>query len=135
MNEIQNERFAHPIFSRELERRWSLVRNGMKEHGIDCLIMQNDNQFLSGYIRYFLDLPANGYRTTVLFPANEEMIVINHGGVNDPPFPPDWASRGVEDGIPSPYMQVLHYTNTNAAEITVKRIKERGYKKIGFVLV
>jgi len=133
MNEIQNERFAHPIFSRELERRWSLVRNGMKEQAIDCLIMQNDNQFLSGYIRYFLDLPANGYRTTALFPANEEMTVINHGGVNDPPFPPSWASRGIKDGIPSPYMQVLHYTNTNAAEISAKCIKDRGYKKIGFV--
>jgi Xaa-Pro aminopeptidase len=61
------------------------------------------------------------------------MTVINHGGVNDPPFPPAWASRGVKDGIPSPYIQVLHYTNTNAAEISVKCIKDRGYKKIGFV--
>jgi len=133
MKEIQNERFAHPIPNRELKRRWSLVRNAMKEQEIDCLIMQNDNQFLSGYIRYFLDLPANGYRTTILFPANEEMTVINHGSANDPPFPPDWASRGVKDRISSPYMQVLHYTNTNAAEITVKCIKDRGYKKVGFV--
>ena len=46
MNEIQNERFARPIPNRELERRWSLVRNGMKEQGIDCLVMQNDNQIL-----------------------------------------------------------------------------------------
>jgi len=134
MNIVQHERYRYPIPTKELERRWSLIRKAMKEDQIDCLIMQNDNQMLSGYVRYFTDNPASGYRTTVLFPANDEMVVINHGGSSGrPPTPPDWAARGIGKRITMPYIQLLHYANTWAAEAASKWIKEVGYKKIGFI--
>jgi Xaa-Pro aminopeptidase len=135
MDNIQNERYKYPINTRELERRWSLTRKAMKEQEIDCLIMQNDQQFLQGYVRYFLDIPAGGYRTTVIFPADEEMTVINHAGPDDPPFPPNWASRGIKNKVGLPYVQTLHYTNTYAAEAAVKYVKDRKFKRIGFVCI
>jgi Xaa-Pro aminopeptidase len=133
MTSSPDQRFAYPIPDRELERRWELTRKVMKEQEIDCLIMQNDHIFLGGYVRYYTDLPANGYRTTVIFPADDEMTVINHGGVDDPPSPPDWAARGIKNRICLPFMQVLHFSNTDAADAAVKLIKDCQYKRIGFV--
>ena len=127
------ERFAYPIPERELERRWTLTRKAMKEQGIDCLIMQNDHVFLGGYVRYYTDLPANGYRTTIIFPADDEMTAINHGGVDDPPSPPDWAARGIKNTISLPYIQVLHFSNEDAAKAAVNLVKDHKYKRIGFV--
>jgi Xaa-Pro aminopeptidase len=133
MSNIVNERYKYPIPTRELERRWSLIRKAMKEQGVDCLIMQNDQPFLAGYVRYFMDLPANGYKTTVIFPVDEDMTVINHGGWDDPPAPPDWAARGIKNRIMRPYVQVLHSTNTLAAEAAVKFIKDKKYGRVGLV--
>lgn len=127
------ERFAYPIPERELERRWTLTRKAMKEQGIDCLIMQNDHVFLGGYVRYYTDLPANGYRTTIIFPADDEMTAINHGGVDDPPSPPDWAARGIKTRVSLPYIQVLHFSNEDAAKAAVNLVKDSKYKRIGFV--
>jgi len=133
MGEKLGERFANPIPTRELERRWALVRKAIKEQGIDCLIMENDDQFLSGYVRYFTDVVANVYKTVVLFPADEEMTVINHGAVAGPPAPPIWASRGIKQSLTSPYVQALNYTNTYAAQDVVKVCKAGNYKKVGWV--
>lgn len=133
MREGLGERFRCPIPTRELERRWKLVREAMKGQDIDCLIMQNDDKLLGGYVRYFTDVVANGYKTTILFPVNEEMTVINHGAVNGPPAPPSWASRGIKESLTSPYVQTLNYTKAYAAQDAVKVCKANNYKRIGWV--
>ena len=133
MNLNPAERFAHPIPTQELERRWTLTQQAMKSQGIDCLIIQNDHIFLGGYVRYYTDLPANGYRTTVILPAEDEMTVINHGGIDDPPNPPDWAARGIMNRISLPYIQTLHFSNRDTPAAAVKMMKDCKYKKIGFV--
>ena len=133
-HESQLERVRCPIPTRELERRWNLIRHAMKEQEIDALIMQNDNQFLGGYVRYFMDIPSQqAYPVTVVFPANEEMAVITSGGDPAPPLPPEWASRGIGQKIALPYFRSMHYTNNYDAEATVKVVKELKCKKIGFV--
>src|SRR3954453_22576892 len=72
-----NERILRPISLAELERRWSSVRSGMREQGIDALVMQNTNDWLGGYVKYFTHVPANnGYPRTVIFPAADMMTVI-----------------------------------------------------------
>ena len=133
MNSIQNERYRYPIPTRELERRWTLVREAMQKASIDCLIMQNDNQFLGGYVRYFTDMPAGGYGTTIVFPVDDEMVVINHGGASGPHSPPDWAARGIKHRISRPYIQTLQYANTFAAEEAVNFLKKTGYRHIGWL--
>jgi Xaa-Pro aminopeptidase len=129
-----NQRIRAPIPTRELERRWSAVRSAMKAEHIDILVMQNDNQFLGGYVRYFTDFPARtAYPVTVLFPGNDEMTMISHGGPPKPPGPPAWAVRGVKTRLARPYFRTAYYTNSWDAEEAVKVIKERKDKKVGIV--
>jgi len=128
------ERIRAPIPTRELERRWSAVRKAMKAGGLDVLVMQNDNQYLGGYVRYFTDFPAEtAYPVTVLFPQNDDMTMISHGGPPKPAGPPAWAVRGVKTRLARPYFRTAHYTNSFDAEEAVKVIRHRKDKRVGIV--
>jgi hypothetical protein len=74
------ERINLQISDKELERRWNEIRAAMAIRKIDVLLMQNTNQFLGGYVKWFTDVPAfNGYPTHVIFPKDDDMAVINIG--------------------------------------------------------
>ena len=133
MNEFKPERIRFPIPTRELERRWFLVREAMKTEGIDSIVMQNDNQWLGGYVRYFTDLPSEqAYPYTIIFPANDEMTVISSGSPVPPP-PPDWASRGIKEKIGLSYFRTFHYTNYVDADAIVKVLKRRNDRRVGMI--
>jgi Xaa-Pro aminopeptidase len=112
----------------------------MKDQGIDVLIMQNANQFLGGYVKWFTDVPAfNGYPTTVLFPREDEMTVINIGpkmsherSMTDLSAK-DWAFRGVKNRFTAPYFPSLHYSKTYDAELIVDLIKPMKDCTVGWV--
>ncbi len=138
--DIAQERISVQISTQELERRWNAVRSSMSDQGIDVLIMQNTNQFLGGYVKYFTDVPAfNGYPTTVIFPRDDEMTVINIGPRMDPGSlltdlsTKDWALRGVKNRFTAPYFPVLHYSKTYDAELVVDLLKDKQGVSIGFV--
>ncbi|MFH1039382.1 MAG: hypothetical protein V1789_12030, partial [PVC group bacterium] len=82
----------------ELQRRWKVARARMEAENIDVLVMQNANQWLGGYVQWFVDIPGrNAYPITVVFPLNDEMTTVTCGG--RPPGdlgPPAWAMRGVK---------------------------------------
>ena len=84
-----SERLQTPISTAELERRWAAVRAAMERDKIDVLLMQNNNDHMGGYVKYFSDLPAtNGYPLTVVFPRDDLMTLVSQGpfgGVNNPP--------------------------------------------------
>jgi len=129
-----NERIQVPIPQRELERRWSEVRKAMKAAGVSCLLMQNDNQYLGGYVRYFLGLPAQqGYPLTVIFPVDDEMTTISQGGAILPFAPPAWATRGVKERIGLPFFRSVCFTNHMDAEAAVKVLQKRGDQRVGIV--
>jgi len=108
------ERIHHPISTKELERRWAAVRAAMKERGIDALLMQNNNDFMGGYVKYFTDLPAtHGYPQTVVFPAEDGMTVIIQSKFgDDQKLPPEgnWLRRGVKRVLGAPYFSSAYYT-------------------------
>ena len=138
--DIAKERIRVQISTAELERRWTAVRAGMKEKGIDFLIMQNSNQFLGGYVKWFTDIPAfNGYPTTVVFPREDEMTVINIGPKMDAGnqftdlSTKDWALRGVKNRFTAPYFPSLCYSKTYDAELVVDLLEPRKGCTIGFV--
>ncbi len=114
------ERLHHPISTQELERRWSAVRAAMKQHKIDVLLMQNNNDFMGGYVKYFTDLPAShGYPQTVIFPADDSMTVIIQSGFgDDQKLPPEgnWMRRGVKRVLGAPYFSSAYYTLPYDAE-------------------
>ena len=61
----------------------------MKREGVDVLLMQNNNDHMGGYVKYFTDMPAtNGYPNTVIFPADDEMTVVCQGPFNGDSRPP-----------------------------------------------
>jgi Xaa-Pro aminopeptidase len=132
--EMRKKELRKPISKQELERRFKAVRKAMEKEKIDCLIMQNNNQFLGGYTRYFTDIPAeNGYTMTVIFPLNEDMTIISHGAPPLPPGPPEWAVHGVKDRISLPYIPTLARTNDMDAKAAVETMKKLKVKKLGVV--
>lgn len=107
----------------------------MNRKGIDILLMQNDNQFLGGYVRYFTDIPAEqGYPVSVLFSDNDEMITITSSSPNNP-NPPLWSVRGVGSRIGTPYFRSMHCTNEFDAREIVKVLKSRNDKVVGIVVM
>ncbi len=134
LNPTLIENVRQPISTAELERRWAETRKAMQKQGIDCLVMQNSNQYLGGYVRWFTDVPAKeGYPVTVIFPVDDEMTMITSGGAPLPPGPPEWAVRGVKERIGRPYFRTLNYTDTLDGEAVISRLKARGAKRVGIV--
>ena len=83
-------KFLESVSTRELERRWSAVREAMKEHDIDFLIARNGTEILGGYVKWLSNVGAkNDYPVTVVFPRDDDMVVIKHGprGSTNPGLP------------------------------------------------
>jgi len=122
------ERINTAISTAELERRWSAVRAAMAEHRIDALLMQANNDFMGGYVKYFTDVPAtNGYPVTVVFPKDEGMTVVGQGPfgvVRELPPEGDGLRRGTARIMATPSYASAHYTaeyDAALAERTLER--------------
>ena len=133
----ESERLTMPISTAELERRWKAVRKAMKEQRVDVLVMQNNNDFMGGYVKYFTDLPAtNGYALTVLFPRDEGMTMIGQGPFGgDRMLPPegDGVRRGVKRVMTSPSYSAAPYTKENDAALAEKALEAYSGATIGLV--
>ncbi|MBI2357993.1 MAG: aminopeptidase P family protein [Deltaproteobacteria bacterium] len=132
-----SERLHHPISTEELERRWALVRAAMEEREIDVLLMQNNNDFMGGYVKYFTDLPAtHGYPQTVIFPRKDSMTVIVQTRFGeDQQLPPEgnWLRRGVKRVLGAPYFSSAYYTLAYDAELAAKTLEPYARGTIGLV--
>jgi len=123
------ERINVRISDQELKRRWNEIRAAMATRKIDVLLMQNTNQFLGGYVKWFTDVPAfNGYPTHVIFPKDDDMAVINIGPKMETGSSltnlssMGGAYRGVRDCLTAPYFPSLHYSKTYDAQLVVERL-------------
>ncbi len=133
--EDPKQRLTTGISDAELERRWKAVREIMKARKIDYLIVRNDEEFLGGYVKWFTDISArHSYPYTVIFPADEEMILVSPGA-NPPadPGPPPWSVRGVKQRLGAPYFPSAHYTSTYDAELVVGVLKKKKGATLGLV--
>jgi len=134
-----SERLNTPISTAELERRWALVRKGMEERGIDVLVMQNNNDFMGGYVKYLTDLPAtNGYPVTLIFPRDDAMTLISQGpfGLDREISPAgDGLRRGVGRIMGAPSYHTAHYTGLYDAELAVQALAPYKGAKIGLLAV
>jgi Xaa-Pro aminopeptidase len=134
---IQAERIHHPIATAELERRWKAIRAAMEERGIDVLVMQNNNDFMGGYVKYFTDVPAtHGYPGTVIFPRDDRMTVIIQSKFGeDQQVPPagDWYRRGVGRILGAPYFVSALYTLVYDADLAAQAMAPYAGGTIGLV--
>src|SRR5713101_5160511 len=131
----ENERINHPISTAELERRWAAVRAAMAEHRIDALLMQSNNDWMGGYVKYFTDVPAtNGYPVTVVFPKDERMTVIAQGPMGVVrEFPPEGDSvrRGTARFMGMPSYASCPYTAEYDAQLAEKALGRHSSGTIG----
>ena len=133
---IASERIITAISDRELDRRWRAAREEMDARKIDALIMQNSNDWLGGYVKWFTDLPAtNGYPKTVIFHAADPMTLIEMGGtgVVRKPARGDPVHRGIAEIIGSPSFLSVNYTDNYHADCALAVLKNRSYRTIGLV--
>jgi Xaa-Pro aminopeptidase len=116
-----SERINTPISTAELERRWAAVRSAMAEHKIDVLLMQANNDFMGGYVKYFTDIPAtNGYPVTVVFPKDERMSVVGQGAfgvLRELPPEGDGLRRGTARFMGTPSYASAPYTADYDAQL------------------
>ena len=129
-----SERLNHPISTTELERRWGAVRTAMDAEGLDALVMQNNSETV-GYARWFTDMPASSYPTTVLFPREGGMTVVAHGPLGDDrridDDDPVW--RGVERLIGTASFPSAAYMREYDAELTLDAFEPFERAAIGLV--
>ena len=129
------ERIIKPISDHELNRRWAAVRRGMQERHIDVLLMQNNNDFMGGNIRYFTDIPATaGYPVTVLFPRESGMSVVCQGAmgsVRSLPLEGDGIWRGVTMVYGVPSYASAGYTLQYETDVVEKALRPYAYGTIG----
>lgn len=131
-----DERINAPISRGELERRWKAARAEMSARGLGALVMQNTNDWLGGYVKWFTDVPAqNGYPRTVIFHADGLMSVIEMGpfggrreAKGDDPLHP-----GVGEFLHTPSFFSIAYTGEYDADLAVDVLKRRNYAKVGLV--
>lgn len=124
------------ISQTELARRWSAVRCIMREYSIDAIVMQNTNDWLGGYVKWFTDLPAtNGYPRTVIFHADAPMSVVEMGpSGNHLNFTPEEAlHRGVGELLHTPSFTSIGYTDQNDARLAIDALRRHPHSTIGFV--
>src|SRR5437879_6440975 len=131
-----SERITTAISDQELGRRWQAARQEMSARKIDALVMQNANDWLGGYVKWFTDIPAtNGYPKTVIFHAGDPMTLIEMGGFGavrklkgtDP------IHRGIDEVIGSPSFLAVNYTDNYHADCALSVLKKRNYRTIGLV--
>jgi Xaa-Pro aminopeptidase len=131
-----DERLLNPISTAELERRWAAVRKTMAERKIDALLMQNNNDWLGGYVRWFTDTPlSNGYPRSVIFPVDDLMTIVDMGGrgVRRKLGGVDAANPGVGEVVCTPAFTSVAYTDEYQAELVAAEVTRRGYGTIGWV--
>jgi Xaa-Pro aminopeptidase len=132
-----SERLNTPISTAELERRWKAVRASMKDNKIDVLVMQNNNDHMGGYVKYFTDIPAgNGYPNTVVFPRDDRMTLITQGpfdGSQSLPTGGDGMRRGIAQVLTTPSYASAFYTQDYDPALAAKALAPFAQATIGLV--
>ncbi len=131
-----SERLNTPISTAELERRWKAVRAAMARDKIDVLLMQNNNDYMGGYVKWFTDMPAiNGYPNTVVFSRDDEMTVVCQGpfGGSETTAQGDMRWRGVKQILTTPSYASAHYTKDYDPELAARALKPFARGTIGYV--
>ena len=126
---------VNPISDAELERRWRLVRAAMRKADIDALVVQATQDWLGGYLKWLTDLPAtNGYPTTLIFPREGSMTLIEQGpmGVSRE-LRDDPIHRGIGRKCYTSSFSSVHYSATYDAQITLAELRSAGFRRVGLV--
>jgi Xaa-Pro aminopeptidase len=137
MEKTVDQRFCNPVSNGELERRWKLAREHMKSAGIDALVVQNSNDFLGGYFRWFTGWPAtHAYPRSLIFPVDGLMTTVGQGNFDQVtefdgkgPQP----NYGIGKRLHTPSFVSAHQSRDYDAELIAKEITKAGYRTVAYV--
>jgi Xaa-Pro aminopeptidase len=96
--------------------------------------VQNNNDWLGGYVKWLTDHPTvNGYPTTVIFHLDDWMTVIDMGplGSRRRLGGDDKVYRGVVDVLSTPAFTTVSYTDSYQAALALDDLKRRNYRAVG----
>lgn len=130
------ERLIEAISDAELARRWAAAERIMRDEGLDALVIQNSNDWLGGYVRWFTGTPANNaYPRTVLFFGSGDMTVIEMGDRGTTLVPavsePMW--RGVREVVFNPSFSSIGGTLAVDGRLAADELAGRGARRVGWV--
>jgi len=131
-----SERLNTPVSTAELERRWSAVREAMRAEQIDVLLLQNNSESVGGYVRWFTDMPAGYYPTTVVFGLEQPMSVVSHGAlgeVRELEGQSDGVLRGVERAYATASFPSAAYTREYDADLALRALEPFRNATIGLI--
>lgn len=131
-----SDRLNAPISTGELERRWAKVRAAMQAAGIDVLVLQNNSESCGGYVRWFTDMVASYYPTTVVFPREAPMSVVAHGPmgeVRELDGETDGVWRGVQRVFSTASFPSAPYTREYDAELALHALEPFARATVGLV--
>ncbi len=120
----------------ELERRWTAVRERMAAKKVDYLVFQSQQRYVSGYFRWFTDIPAANFSITAVFPLDGGMTILSHGAPAPAPpsGPPSWALRNTNDEvIDTPFFPNVWWQDAWNAEKAVEVMLRKKPKTVGLV--
>lgn len=133
---MTDSRFIEPVPGVELARRWALASHVMMRRGLDALVMQNSNDWLGGYVRWFTGAPANnGYPRAVIFFGPGDMMVVEQGpegGVTQASSD-QHAVSGVREVRTYPSYTSAHYSVAPDAALVADILRERAARHIGWI--
>lgn len=129
-------RICNSVSQAELERRWTAVRSLMRDAGVDALVMQNSNDWLGGYVRWFTGAPANNaYPRSIVFPAEGLISTVGQGpfgGVADLDGKSALA-YGVGRQLFTPSYVSAAYTAEYDADLALSELRRMGCRSVGLV--
>jgi len=129
-------RVCNAVSNTELERRWAATRALMHDAGVDALVMQNSNDWLGGYVRWFTGAPANNaYPRAVVFPVEGRMSTVGQGPLGgvaeldgrDP------LAYGVGRQLFTPSYVSAGYTGDYDADLVLGEVRRLGCRNVGLV--
>jgi Xaa-Pro aminopeptidase len=129
-------RVCNSVSQAELERRWAAARSAMRGAGVDALVLQNSNDWLGGYVRWFTGAPANNaYPRSVVFPAAGPMSTVGQGpfgGVTELDGR-NALAYGVGRQLFTPSYVSAAYTADYDADLALSEIRRLGCRGVGLV--
>jgi Xaa-Pro aminopeptidase len=136
MSSIAEARITTAISDAELQRRWSAVRAAMAAQNLDAIVVQDNNDWLGGGVKWLTDIPANnGYPRTVLFFADRPMTIIEMGtfGQHRLLDGHDPVHRGVAEILGTPSFSSIAYTHAYDGELAAQALDRHGCRNVGVV--
>ncbi|MBC2667002.1 M24 family metallopeptidase [Novosphingobium flavum] len=132
------ERICNPPSRQELERRWALVREVLREHRCEALIIQAANNVngTGGHFRWLTGVPVpSSYPQTVIFPADGLATVVMHGGFGERAQldDRDVSAPGVGLRLFAPSFPGVDYCGPLDAQLVLSELRKAGYRRVGIV--